>query len=854
MHTRLFPAVILLILFSGCVFPPLPDSGGISPFPDVSPKPAKWLMMVYMDSDNNLEPNSIFDIDKLESAGSTDEVIIVVQWDRNPGYETSNGDWAGTKRFIIRKGVEDWVVESEELMDLGELDMGNPDTLSGFISWAVEKYPAEKYLLEVWDHGGGWGPHTQDETSQSEMSVSGLASALEKSGFNPENKADLLVLNQCLMGQIDVAYALSPYAKAMVASEEIVPGPGIEYSGPLSELVKNPGMDERELAALLVEHYEKFYTDVFPQPFTTIAAYDLSKMEGVSSAMENLISALEKNIEENWPAIGRSVYFSEAFAKYGGMATIKSLSSYDLVDFAGLAAKELADNDTKQASAELASAIDELVISEYHAREHPFANGLSFYFPEDEVLYNGEYPSASAFASDSGWDAFLRKYILAEKTDTIPPSLEISGVSSPTTNMGSPLNLKGTATGNNLVSLYRVIGMEKGGVTYFLNNHPLTQSYVDYEGERKLPEFFDGENSIDFTWAPMAETLTNGIDTVIAPFYPAGSSDYYFATNGEYSSPSGAPFEARLIFDYRTGQLLQATRIDYLGEQAIPSDFSPEKGGIYTPYIEFYNNTTGEFGITKADSITFGNNGVWTDLALLPEGQYVLGILVGDISGNSAAQFADVSVKGQPSPDQTLSIEGITGNWQGEELGFRIMDDGNCMSIVGQKQNPCVYWFRNNNGLPLITFLISAGSPDPVFVVFMARATEHKLVLTEMIQGAKYVLWKDGVKVEAEEEKEPEPAPEQEAETIIVPASSNPLVGSWYNSTFNEIAVLNADNTYYSYVGGALVMAGTYGVSGNTFMLNSVLGTFFYTYSISGNVLTLRDNFYGTITIYTRVA
>jgi len=43
------------------------------------------------------------------------------------------------------------VVES-----VGEVDMGDPQTLIDFVTWAVQKYPAQKYALILSDHGGGW--------------------------------------------------------------------------------------------------------------------------------------------------------------------------------------------------------------------------------------------------------------------------------------------------------------------------------------------------------------------------------------------------------------------------------------------------------------------------------------------------------------------------------------------------------------------------------------------------------------------------------------------------------------------------------------------------------------------------
>ncbi|MBN2066984.1 MAG: hypothetical protein JW744_00775 [Candidatus Diapherotrites archaeon] len=912
MH-RILSFAIVLFLLSGC----LDDNDLISP-----KKKAKWTILVYMDSDNNLEPNSIGDIDKLESAGSDDNVRILVQWDRIEGYDSSNGDWTGTKRFLILGGSQDGIVESQELVDLGEVDMGNMDSLTEFIKWAVENYPAEKYLLDIWDHGGGWGPHTQDETNGSQAEVQELAEALENAGFGPNKKIDLLVLNQCLMGQADVAYAMAPYAKVMVASEEIVPGPGIEYTVTLKKLKQNPGMDERQVAAELVAAYQAFYTENVPQPFTTLAAYNLEAMGEVGEAFTLFTETLSEKAGESWPEIGKSIYYSEAFAKYGGALTTKSVSSYDMLDFAGLLEQNIDDSEVREATEQLKEAVQKMAIVEYHGKEHPFAKGISIYFPEDELLYQKDYEKASSFGSESGWNSFLKKYIALEKTDMIAPSIEISSVSSQTASLTKPITIYGTATGNNIVSLTRTVGKIQGNSVLLINTHELTQNYREYEGERKLPEFFDGENNINYTWTPMAEIITNGRELVIAPLQPAGQSDYYFSAIGEYRSASEQKtFDASLVFDYRIGSLIGAMRLNEAGGKITPSSFQPREGDTFTPYIEAVNLSTGEIGLMKADPIQLREQGIWLDLTLLGEGQYSIGLIVTDISGNMAPGFTTVTVEGQPESDETITLQDIMGKWVGEKLGFEIFDDGSCTSSVGLRQNKCSYWFRNA-AMPLISFYISTDeSTEPVFAVFTIERSQNMLYLTEMLEGTRYALWREGTtpveqpasiddsligkwfnELGSIEFREDASYSWETGGTTIIGSFStengtlylategkktpytyiatgnalqltdpegsmlsftkytgteqpqaNPIAGSWYNATVNETVFFNADGTYQSYMSGSLFVEGTYSTSGNVLALSNAYTTFYYAFTITGDVLTLYDPVYYTTVSYTRI-
>ena len=91
-----------------------------------------------------------------KQVGSTSDVNIIVQMDRAPGYDNSNGNWTGTKRYRVTKDANTNTISSTAIQDLGEVNMGDPNSLTSFIQWASNAYPATNYALVLWDHGGGW--------------------------------------------------------------------------------------------------------------------------------------------------------------------------------------------------------------------------------------------------------------------------------------------------------------------------------------------------------------------------------------------------------------------------------------------------------------------------------------------------------------------------------------------------------------------------------------------------------------------------------------------------------------------------------------------------------------------------
>ena len=74
---------------------------------NLEPVLKNWTFMVYLDADNNLEKYGIKDLNEMEKIGSTDEVNVVVLFDRWNGTngepeddDTTNGNWTNTKLIL----------------------------------------------------------------------------------------------------------------------------------------------------------------------------------------------------------------------------------------------------------------------------------------------------------------------------------------------------------------------------------------------------------------------------------------------------------------------------------------------------------------------------------------------------------------------------------------------------------------------------------------------------------------------------------------------------------------------------------------------------------------------------------
>ena len=220
-----------------------------STLPPQAPIEAAWTLLIYMDGDNNLEGFAINDLAEIAGvAGLSEAVQVVVQLDRAEGEATTPDDWTEARRFA---SVEGGLAQVEQL---GEVNMGDPATLRDFISWGIEQYPAERYGLIMWGHGVGWQGVAYDRSADlKRLSLPELHGAM-RAGLDSVGieKFDVVGFDACLMGQIDVFGTMEGIADFAVASEELVPGGGVNYGSFLTALAANPTVDGRGLAELLV--------------------------------------------------------------------------------------------------------------------------------------------------------------------------------------------------------------------------------------------------------------------------------------------------------------------------------------------------------------------------------------------------------------------------------------------------------------------------------------------------------------------------------------------------------------------------------------------------------------------------
>lgn len=398
-YTIIFVLIILSISLTGCFL-----------FPSIKNDTAEWTVMVYLDADNNLESAGIDDINEMEIVGSTTEVNIVVQVDRipysvlasnNQGYadDTSNNNWTTTRRYYITQDFDPVQINSQLKSDLGELNMGDPQTLIDFTNWATINYPAKKYLLVIWNHGGGFRSLSltkdiawDDTSGGDKITMPELEYALSAISAQMGKNIDIVGMDACLMAMTEVAYQIKDYADILVASEESEPFDGWPYDTILGELMGNPLISSEQLAVDIVDKY------IFSYPYgnVTQSAIDLSYMGTLAGQLSNLAFAI---MDDSLTLKSKYILASVSSQYYGDSDFI------DLYDFCNQLLTYSNSLEVKNIALNIQQTLNYVVIkSGYSGGSVSGSKGLSIYFPYITYHYYYNYTN---FSQDTFWDEML---------------------------------------------------------------------------------------------------------------------------------------------------------------------------------------------------------------------------------------------------------------------------------------------------------------------------------------------------------------------------------------------------------------------------------------------------------------
>ena len=278
----------------------------------------EWTVMVYLAGDNNLAVAGVQDLDEMEAAGTDDRVAVAVQAEFSPSQLERAGCTSaacinrpnyGTFRYAIGTTGNTRRGPDGPSIDVGNRDMTQAAELREFIQWAKSTYPARRYALVLWNHGGGYTGLIEDVTSAGSrlMSLEDVRTALGAAGG-----VDFLDFDMCLMAGYETLAKLDGVASVVKFSEESVPGAGNPYKEILTALRSNPTASASVVGGLFADQFHQSYRN--DRASTTSSVYDMAGFAAFERALDVLATDLRVGLTRLAPAIGKAATVSQKFS------------------------------------------------------------------------------------------------------------------------------------------------------------------------------------------------------------------------------------------------------------------------------------------------------------------------------------------------------------------------------------------------------------------------------------------------------------------------------------------------------------------------------------------------------------
>jgi hypothetical protein len=583
-----------------------------------------WTVLTYEIADTDLEPFMMTDVDEMGEVGSQQNLSIVSLVDRADGYTDEPvlgiDDWVGGKLLEITPGGAD------ELDDLGDINTGDPKLLADFITRGITDYPADNYALIVSDHGASWPGVGGDESSdQDGLSLAeigdGIAAGLAGAGLG---KLDLLGFDACLMATYEVASALAPLADRMLASQELEPGHGWDYTA-LQAAADGATVDE--LGSSLIKGFEAQAADEETGSEITLSLVDLTRMSTVDDALSTLSSQLVERAASVSPVVGRTLASTLGFGK----SPDPDQDSF-MTDL-GMLAGEIGVGalDVSDAADDLVRAINDVVIDKVDGQATRGATGLSIYFPPTAGNYWTAYDELGV---GGGWRQFLANYY--------GEGAAIPSEQKPQFTVGSAETYF-DEEGVNITASFDLAAADNLSSSHVRYGIVESDGSISYIGEEPAEISDDGTGTALGSFDLTQFTITDGEDTASTYLQLTTADDGSFVNfdvpMAYYAPGDDAAQDALLsiVFDGESGDITSETYYSYNEASGTYGELYTEADGVIVPQVLNVASDGTEQWVFTSDSGLYADlPSLEYDLADLPSGtELYLELWVTDFGGNT---------------------------------------------------------------------------------------------------------------------------------------------------------------------------------------------------------------------------
>ncbi len=305
-------------------------------------------------------------------AANTGDLNIVIQTGGAKTWRSHEISSTAAQRYEIKNG------ELVLLDTLSQLNMGQSETLADFLKWGQEKYRTKNNMLILWDHGGGSakGVCFDENYAFDSLSLTELKDALDRAGMS--RKLDFITFDACLMATVEVVSVMKDYADYMIASEEIIPGGGMDYKA-ICEAFSSGGRSE-DIGVKICDSFMEKCKKTGKDTYSTLSLIDLSQADALAEQFNNCAAYMNR-MSETKNYFSRIIAAAKRCEKFGIENTFDGSSNMvDLGDFFGEAWDNHIITGEDDIYIALLDAMDDAVPYTVNSGERS-NRGVSFYYP-----------------------------------------------------------------------------------------------------------------------------------------------------------------------------------------------------------------------------------------------------------------------------------------------------------------------------------------------------------------------------------------------------------------------------------------------------------------------------------------
>ncbi len=373
--------------------------------PDNKPALSGSTIFIYM-CGSNLETKQGLagkNIDELLKAEVGDDLHIVIQTGGAKTWRSHGISNSAAQRYEIKNG-------KLQLLDtLTQLNMGEAQTLTDFLSWGQKNYSADRNMLILWDHGGGSvkGVCFDENYSFDSLTLTELHTALENTKL--KTKFDIIGFDACLMASIETAAVVQNFAEYMVASEEIEPSGGWDYKALAESFAKEN--DSLEVGKTICDSFMEKCKKSNKDDISTLSLVNLSKLNPIFDHLDSLGKSLSEFVGKD-NAFSKVISAAKRCEKFGYDSVFSGSSNMiDFLDFGKLVV--LSDFD---AFSKVYDIVEEAVVYSVTGEQRD-NGGISFYYPID--YDEKEMTEYISLGISEPYNKFLSTYYLNAPDETI---------------------------------------------------------------------------------------------------------------------------------------------------------------------------------------------------------------------------------------------------------------------------------------------------------------------------------------------------------------------------------------------------------------------------------------------------